>query len=215
MKKYIPYILIIFFAVLSYNFYVANKSVNKRLIDNNKAQNSKIKYLTNKWGEEKASKLAVQLTNTELRKQAKGNSEENKRLKEAIKDYKKVIATIQTTQVVKIDTIKIPFKDTIACVFSKDFEVRDKWYQFNQNITNKGFTITDFELTPNKQDIVVGWKKQGWFKNPLATVEITNSNPLFNQVDIKPIIIVYNKKWHEKWYVTIPSAFALGYVLSN
>ena len=65
----------------------------------------------------------------------------------------------------------------------------------------------------NRQDIVVGWKRQGLFKNPIATAEITNSNKYFKQTNIKPFIIVYKKKWHEKWYVTIPSAFILGYAL--
>lgn len=210
MYKKLIFILIILLSVLAWDLYNSKKIDSKIAEENILALQDSVKYHKNKFGNEVASKLALQLTAKELQKSVKNGSIENNKLKEAIKKYKKVIATVQTTQEVTIDTIYIPFKDTIKCVFRKNFEIRDKWYQFNQTITNKGFKITDFKLTPNNQTVVFGWKKNGWFKNPQAVVEITNLSPLFKQTKIKPIIIVYHKKWYEKWYITIPSAFLIG-----
>mgnify|MGYP000232872617 FL=1 len=210
MKKILPYILLIIVSSICLHLYNDRNNEIKRNSDNIRAYNDSIKHFQNKNGEIVSSKLAVQLTNKELKQQIKGLSEDDKRLKEAIKKYKKVIATVQTTQDVKIDTIFIPFKDTIPYVFSKEIEVIDTYYRFDVKLSNTSFKITNFSLTPNKQDIVIGWKKKGLFKNPLATIEITNSNKLFNQTEIKPIIIVYKKQWHEKWYITLPSAFLLG-----
>lgn len=212
MKKYIPYIIITFLLIVSFNLYTSKKLDNNRYKENINALNDSVKYHKNSKNEIVASKLALQLTTKELKEQVKGSSEDNQRLKEAIKKYKKVIATIQTTQSVKIDTIYQKFTDTIKEVFSKDIVVSDTWYRFNQNITNKGFKITNFEMF-NKQDVVIGWKQQGLFKKPLATVEITNSNPYFRQEEIKPIIIVYNRKWYEKAFITIPLGVLVGLVI--
>jgi len=214
MKDKIPYIIITFLLIVSFNLYTSKKLDNNRYKENINALNDSIKYHRNTNNEIVASKLALQLTAKELKEQVKGSSEDNIRLKESIKKYKKVIATIQTTQSVKIDTIYQKFTDTIKEVFSKDIVVSDTWYRFNQNITNKGFKITNFEMF-NKQDAVVGWKKKGLFKKPLATVEITNSNPYFKQEEIKPIIIIYNRKWHEKAFITIPIGLVLGYILGK
>lgn len=210
MKKILPYIVIAILIGVIVHLFTSRSDISKRAADNLNALQDSVKYHKNKFNEEVSSKLALQLTEKELKKSVNNGTEENKKLKEAIKNYKTVIATIQSTQIVRIDTIKVPFKDTIKYVFSKNFEIRDKWYQFDQNITNKGFSISNFKLTPNKQTIVVGWKKQGWFKNPKATVELTNSSPLFKQVDMKPIIVVYEKKWHEKWFITIPGGLLFG-----
>jgi len=212
IKKILPYILLIIVSALCLHLYNDRNIEVEKNIENTKAYNAKIKYFENEKGEIVASKLAIQLTNKELNQQVKGSTNENKRLREAIKKYKKVIATIQTTQSVKIDTIYQKFTDTIKEVFSKDIVVSDNWYRLNQNITNKGFKITNLELF-NKQDVVIGWKKQGLFKKPLATVDVTNSNPYFKQEKIKPIIIVYNRKWYEKAFITIPLGILVGLVI--
>ena len=207
MKKLIPYAIIVILLALFINQYNGRKLEKSNYKSNELALRDSVKYHKNKYGKEVASKLALQLSLNEL----KDYSKENKQLKEAIKKFKKPITVIKTEQVVKIDTI-VKFKDSIKYVFRKDIFVNDKHYQFNVKVDNLGFKISEMKLF-NRQDIVVGWKRQGLFKNPIATAEITNSNKYFKQTNIKPFIIVYKKKWHEKWYVTIPSAFILGYAL--
>ncbi len=211
MKKHIPYIVIIIALVLvAFNTYKGRKADNSRYKSNLIALNDSIKYHKNKFGKEVASKKALQLTVNEL----KDHTKENKELKEALKKFKKPITVIQTEQVVRIDTIYQKFKDSVKCVFSKDIFVNNKDYQFNFKVNQTGFKLSNLSIF-NKQNIVAGWKSQGLFKNPIATVEITNSNKYFKQTKIKPIIIVYKKKWHEKWYITIPSALTFGYILAK
>ena len=210
MKKYLPHILIIFLAFVCFNLLSSRVASESRYLANLKAQNDSIKYFKNKYSQEVASKTALQLTINEL----KHVSKENDTLREAIKKFKKPNTIIETKQVVRVDTIYQTFKDTIKDVFNKDFLIDNKYYSFNLNLTQNGFNITNLNLY-NDQTIISGWKSNGLFKNPSASVEITNTNPYFKQTKIKPIIITYKKKWHEKWYITIPSALTFGYLLSK
>ena len=188
----------------------SNKNATiQRQEDNIKALKDSTTYFKNKLNETVATKLALQLTEKELKEEKKTNE----RLKVALKDFKKTIATIQSKQEVRIDTIKIPYKEEVDCVFSRFQTIKQPYYTFDLLSNEKGNTITNFSLTDNKQDIVIGYKKKKFFSNSELRVDITNSNPLFNQKEIKPIVIVYKKSWYEKPQITIPLGFALGLII--
>ena len=188
----------------------SNKNATiQRQEDNIKALKDSTTYFKNKLNETVATKLALQLTEKELKEEKKTNE----RLKVALKDFKKTIATIQSKQEVRIDTIKIPYKEEVDCVFSRFQTIKQPYYTFDLLSNEKGNTIANFSLTDNKQDIVIGYKKKNFFSNSELRVDITNSNPLFNQKEIKPIIIVYKKSWYEKPQITIPLGFALGLII--
>ncbi len=207
MKKTTYILIVLILLGTIFHLHTSKNDISNRSKENLIALNDSIKYHKNKLNQEVASKLSLQLTLAEL----KDYSKENTELKEAIKKFKKPITIIQTKQVVKIDTI-IKFKDSIKYVFSKDIPVNNKYYQFDVNINQNSLKIDNFTIL-NNQSIVVGWKKQGLFKNPIATAEITNTNPYFKQTEIKPIIIVYNKSWYEKPYITIPLGLLVGLII--
>lgn len=212
MKTHLPYIIaIVVLSLFGFRQFSVNKQEGKRHEQNYKAQQDSTVHFKNKFNETVASKLAVQLTVKEL----KVIKKENKRLQEALKNFKKPIAVIQTKQVIKFDTIYIPFKNPIKCVFSEPIVYKDKWYSFNANASNEGFSMLSFDLVPNEQDIVFGWKKKSLFSKSELRVEITNSNELFNQEKIKPIIIHYERAWHEKPIYTVPIGVILGVLISK
>ena len=189
----------------------SNKNATiQRQEDNIKALKDSTKYFKNKLNETVATKLALQLTEKELKEEKKTNE----RLQTALKDFKKTIATIQSKQEVRIDTIKIPYKEEVECIFSRFQTIKKPYYTFDLLSNEKGNTIANFRLTDNKQDIVIGYKKKNFFSNSELRVDITNSNALFNQKEIKPIIIVYKKSWYEKPQITIPLGFTLA-ILAN
>lgn len=202
MRNKIPYLIIIILLAINLFTWSKYKDSENQSEQNAKALNDTIKYHKNKYGQEVASKLAIQTSFDNLKY-------ENDTLKEAIKKFKKPITIIQTEQVVKIDTFYVSFKDSIKCVFSQDIIKANTYYSFSANVSNKGFKLNNLEVF-NDQTIVTGFKKQGLFKKPLLVTEITNSNPHVKQTEIKPIVIVYPKKIYEKWYVTIPIGFVLG-----
>lgn len=175
---------------------------NKILSDNLKASNSKVKYHKNKYGQIVASKLSLQYELKDLK-------HENDTLRESVRKFKKPLTIIQTKQVVKIDTLYIPFEKPINCDFTRLLEKETSYYMFKGKVDSLGFKIDNLTLF-NNQTIVTGFKRQGLFKKPLLTTEITNTNPYVRQIEIKPIVIVYPQKIYEKWYITLPVGIALG-----
>lgn len=151
----------------------------------------------------------MQLTEKELKEEVKNNKE----LKIALSKFKKKIAVVQTKQEVKIDTVFIPYKDTILFVFNRFERVKKDFYSLDLLSTNKGNTISNFKLKDNKQTFVIGDKKKSLFSDSELRLDITNSNPLFNQKETKPIVIVYKKSWYENPLITIPVGFGLGLLI--
>lgn len=194
-------IIIILAMILIFQF-EDNKEL-KQVSDSNRiALLDSVKYHKNKYGYEVASKLALQLSLKHLKYQ-------NDTLKEAIKKFKKPLTIVQTKQVVKIDTLYVPFEKPINCDFTRLLEKETSYYLFKGEVDSLGFKINNLTLF-NNQTIVTGLKRQGFFKKPLLTTEITNTNPYIKQTEIKPIIIVYPQKIYEKWYITIPTGILLG-----
>jgi len=203
-KSYI-FLLIFFFIGISAKLYLEKVDIYKINTKNIKASNDSIKYYKNKFNNEVASKLAFQYDLSQL----KDVASENIKLKESIKRFKKPITVIETVQIIKIDTLYIPFKNKIDCVFNEDIIKANNHYSLSANVSNIGFKINNLTMF-NEQTIVTGLKRQGLFKKPLLTTEITNTNPYIRQTKINPIVIVYPQRIYEKWFVTIPVGFVLG-----
>lgn len=214
MKKYIPYLIILALAIFGLNQCSNNSANTKRYEQNLKAFQDSTFYYKNRLGHEVASRLSFQLTEKELSEQLKSKTEDNKRLKEALKKIKKPIVVVQSDQEIKIDTVYVPFEVPVECKFSFDKQVNKNWFSFNASVNQDGLTISDFELQ-NNQTLVVGWKSKSIFKSPELKAEITNTNPYFKQLQIKPIVIIYKRSWYEKPIYTIPLGFALGATLSK
>ena len=209
-KKDVFYIIIIISLILyAFNYLGDKNNEIKRQKENVKALQDSTTYFKNKQGEIVATKLALQLTEKELKEEKKNNLE----LKIALKNFKKPIAVIQSKQDVRIDTIYITYKDTIPFVFNRFERVKKDYYTLDLLSTNKGNTISNFKLKENKQTIVIGNKKKSIFKDSELRVDITNSNKLFNQKEIKPIVIVYKKSFYEKPLITIPIGIVLGLII--
>ena len=210
MKNHLLYLgIIVIIIIFSVNNCSNKNATIQTQKDNIEAYKDSTIYLKNKKGEVVASKLALQLTEKELRKEKENNED----LKIAIQKFKKTIAVIQSRQEVKIDTILVPFKDTIPCVFERFNTITDKYYQFDLKVNQIGSIVSNFELTPNKQTFVIGEKRENFLSNSELRVDITNSNKLFNQTNVKPIVIIYQKSWYEKPQVTIPIGFILGIIV--
>ena len=212
MKDFIYAAMIAILAIFSYQ-QCSSKAFNSNLYEKNmEAKNDSISYYKNKNGENVATIKSIQLEKGELKKFLKEKGVELKRVKA-------VLAYMESHQEVRIDTIEVEFKDSIPCVFNKDFTISDEWYSFNQKLSQKGSTVTDF-LLKNKQDIMWSWKykkKENIFQKSKLEIraEITNSNPYFKTTHIEPYIITVRKKWYEKPLVTVPLGILIGYGLAR
>lgn len=214
MKTHLPYILIIVaLSLFGFRQFSLKNQNENRYEDNYAAQLDTTNYYKNKVGEVVAVKKSLLLTKKELSNTKKNND----RLKESIKGFRKVIATLQSTQTIesRTDTIYVPFKESVNCVFSKVINYDDEIISFSQVITNNGVSIPDLTFKPNKQDVVFGWKAKSILKKSVLTAEITNSNKAYQNHDLKPIVIHYERSWYEKPIYTIPIGIVLGFLITK
>ena len=126
-QKIFFFTVVLILCVLLVNNCSNKNDTIQRQEDNIKALKDSTTYFKNKLKETVATKLALQLTEKELKEEKKTNE----RLQIALKDFKKTIATIQSKQEVRIDTIKIPYKEELDCVFSRFQTIKQPYYTFD------------------------------------------------------------------------------------
>ncbi len=176
MKREFIYILII--VVLASLFFRECSKVNSLKSEseqNTKALNDSLKYTKNKLGQEVASKLLFQGDKNTLQKIIDSKESENSQLKIALRDWKKIASAVKVETETKIDTVYIPFKDSIPYEFTRTFEKVDTWYSIFGTVTHKGISIDNIFI-PNTQTIISGKKKVSFLKTEYR-FEVTNSNP--------------------------------------
>jgi len=174
MKRYIPYFAAIIFLVLFLN------QCSKTNQERNKADN-KIDFLTdsivyykNAQGAEIASKIALQGDKKSLQILLNNTNDENGQLKGLIKKYKKVIAAGNIKQEIKIDTVKIVYRDTIPFKFERTWSKIDKFYEIKGSSNQNGISFDEIRI-PNTLSFAIGDKKTGFFKTEYR-IEAVNSN---------------------------------------
>lgn len=99
-------------------------------------------------------------------------------------------------EIVQIDTneyLKIPatFTDTT-----------NKWYKLIASIDTTGLHIKNLTVN-NELSITIGTEKQGFFKKDKPVVIVKNNNPYTQTVSMNNMIVLPQKKWHERrglWY---------------
>jgi len=169
------------------------KKTNSSNFKNNlQALNDSIKYYKNELGQEVAQKKAFIGSKKELESIINQTEGENSQLKKTLKGFKKVTTATKIITETKIDTFTIVLKDSIPCIFHRPFNKVDQHYTVSGSITNKQINF-DRIFIPNEQTIVLGLKKQGFFKTSYF-VEVINSNPLIKTKDVKAFNFSNNKK---------------------
>ncbi|MBC8437120.1 hypothetical protein H8D85_02230 [bacterium] len=144
--------------------------------------------------------------------------EDNETLKKQLKDYKNVtnITTIKT--VTKIDTIFIPYSDTIPCVFTTTVDVNDTYYKINATVSNEGLGINLIKF-PNESSIIVGDKKIKGFlgitKGTEYSISVEHTNPYMFTTGISHYTITTKKKWYQTTPFLIGAGFIGGVLIAK
>lgn len=133
----------------------------------------------------------------------------NDSLRSIIKNFKAPKAIIKIKEVLRIDTLHVPYDVPISISFERPFSIGDRWFRINGIASNTGLTLDNIS-TYNEQNIVFGEKKRDVY-----TVDITNSNPYLEVAGVQSYTYQRKKKWYEKWYITIPAGVVAGMAISK
>ena len=173
-------IIIAALIVLCIYLWRSKNQVKYTATNNIAALTDSLGHYKNKEGVWVAEKKLFQGTEKDLRQVIKSK---DKSFQKLLKSFKKPVAAATVKTVTQIDTVFVPYETKIDLpVFELPFSKVAKHYSIKGVSTNKGVGISEVSI-PNTQNVVIGKKKIGWFKNEFR-IEIENSNPLIMTTDL-------------------------------
>lgn len=205
MKKYIiPIILLVALIYQTYNL----SKLEETSASNIEVLTGDLASYKTKYDEVVASKKSVILTNNNL-------NFVNDSLKDVIDNFKKpeVIIKYKWKVKFKTDTLYIPL---IASEYPGEFKFKysDMWAELSGTVNQTHVAFNNPKII-NEQSIVSGYKKKNIFAKKQYYVDIKNSNPYIQSVEMNSFKVETKKSAHEKWWITVPVGIAAGFILAN
>ena len=147
---------------------------------------------------------------------------DNKKLKKLVDEYKEVESVTTVITETTIDTVFLSFDSPISVdssgSFRKSISIDSTFYSFSCTFTEKAFTLNEIKI-PNEQHIVIGDRKiRGIFGIPKGkeyAIDIINSNPYVQTINIQTYKIVDEKKWYETRGFAIGAGIVAGFMLAK
>jgi hypothetical protein len=148
--------------------------------------------------------------------------EENEGLKKTLKEYKDVESVTKVITNTIIDTVFYQYDNRIAVSDSGTFvgnvSIDSLFYSFDCTFSESSFTLNRLEI-PNESNIVIGDKKiRGLFGIPKGreyAIDIVNTNPYVQTVNIQTYKIVEEKKWYQTKGFAIGIGFFGGFMMAK
>lgn len=167
---------------------------------NEKVQLATIKALTkeNTSYKLKNNQLVVssEILNAKNKKQAIEIIGSNESIKELTTKFSKVKSITKYIEKLKIDTVKVVYKDTVPFTFEKQGNIANSDYSLNYKSNQKGISITDLVIE-NDITIVTGLKRKWFLGKETQTIDITNSNKLIKIGELKQVDVTPKKRFYE------------------
>jgi len=119
-----------------------------------------------------------------------------------IKDLKDVQSQVKVRSVIRIDSVLVPYTDTIMIhdtipFIERNFNLKNEFYAFS-GITKRSGVLLDSVSFNSGLNVTIGRKKMGLFKSPKPIVEVEYTNPYINTLSLNNVIIKDEPKWYEK-----------------
>lgn len=191
--KAIPYIVIVILILLLNRQCKATERVTE--FYNNEKQT--VKVYKNKIGTLTASVNASELSNKQLKELL---LKKNDTLKKLASEFRQIRTVTKIKEVIKIDTVKVPFEVQIPCEFERFGKYNtDSHFKFNYSLNQSGFSVSDITI-PNETTIITGTKRKWIFGKQYLTTDITNSNPHIKTTEIQSVVVPVEVEWYNsKW----------------
>ncbi len=188
-----------------------NRLHSKNADANFAALTDTVNYYTNKLGTQTAGIKVLQLQQNQLKETILSKDKE---LSVLTKEFKSVTNVIKYRQLIKTDTIKIVFKDSVPCIFKKSGSLQSPWYSLKYNATHTGFTVDSLTIS-NQTTVINGFTRKWFLGEDVLTTTITNSNPYVNVASLQSAVATVPVPWYKKWYVWALCGMAGGLIISK
>jgi hypothetical protein len=175
------------------------------------ALNDTVRYYQNKLGTVTAGKNTLQLDKKQLQDLL---LKKDKEMAALASEFAKVHSVTKYSTKTVYDTIAVPFKDTVPCVFVRADKVREKWYGFNYKVNQKGFVIDSLTI-PNTATVITGTKRKWFLGKETVTTDITNTNPYIKVTDITSAEVILPAPWYKKWWLWAAAGAVSGFMVAK
>lgn len=138
----------------------------------------------------------------------------DKKIKELVDKFHNLKGVINYITITKFDTIEIPYKDTIPCIFNKKDSVLKKWYHIAYESNQKGIKITELSI-PDSVIVATGLKRKWFLGKQTQTTDITHANPFVQTQQVQHIEVVIPKKWYDTNLFKIGIGFIGGVLITR
>ena len=200
MIKYLKnnWLLLLILLLLTCLLFV--KCENEKVLNSNiKAMGSKIDY--------------YKLKNGQLVNSAKTVTYEKVPEKtELTKKFSEVKTIIKIQERLRVDTIRVAYRDSIPCDFDIKGNIVDKDYSVDYSSSNKGLSLYNLKVV-DTIEIVTGVKRKWLLGKKTNTIDISHSNKLMTTDDIKHFEIVEKKKFYDTTLFKVAAGIIFGVVV--
>jgi hypothetical protein len=124
-----------------------------------------------------------------------------------IDKLKKVKSQVRTVTKIKVDSFFVEFHDTLLLkdtIYPKGFLAVPKRFKYAEQYFNfDGIVLTDKLLVDsfklhNEMKLTIANKRNGFFNKSTPVVQLENSNPYINTLDMNNVVIKKDKKFFDR-----------------
>ena len=131
---------------------------------------------------------------------------------ELTKKFSEVKTIIKIQERLRVDTIRVVYRDSIPCDFDIKGSIVDKDYSVDYSSSNKGLSLYNLKVV-DTIEIVTGVKRKWLLGKKTNTIDISHSNKLMTTDDIKHFEIVEKKKFYDTTLFKVAAGIIFGVVV--
>jgi len=211
MKKYISWSFVLVLLVFCIYQWENGKAKDKKYNSIITSQNETILILKNKDGSQTASIKTLQVDKKQLQDIV---INKDAKLKELAKEFSTLHSVVKYNTLLKIDSIKVVYRDTVPCIFERSGAIKEKWYSFAWQSNQKGVRIDSLKI-PNETTVITGTQRKWFLGKETLVTNVTNSNPNVSVTGLKAAELTIETPWYKKWYVWLAGGLVGGVFLAK
>lgn len=131
-----------------------------------------------------------------------------------VKKFTKIKTVTRYVDKIKIDTIKIHYKDSIPCVFERSGAITEKEYSLTYQTNQNGFKVYNMQMNDSLL-IVTGTKRKWFLGKETNTIDISHTNKYISSDQIQHVEVVPKKEWYDTTLFKFGVGFILGVAVTK
>ena len=208
ITRFFPYLVVLILLLLLNRQCQKTKNVYSFY----KKEKQEVQVYKNKLGTLTASVNASELSNKQLKELL---LKKNDTLKKLASEFRQIRTVTKIKEVIKIDTVKVPFEVQIPCEFERFGKYdTDSYFQFDYSLNQNGFSLSDITI-PNETTIITGTKRKWFLGKQYLTTDITNTNPYIHTTQIQSVVIPVQVEWYNNKWLYLGVGIGTGVLIAK